>query len=449
MLGEIRSKRKDDSDDCPSFTATKHAIVIRLTLQVSNIEHIRIAYGDDVACGALGTVERLLKTELPSVVFVSSGATGIFGACLKNIEFLEGSTVEEKCDNLLGRLCRIIPTLAMGTAAHPIHLWAEGGWQRAAGGDDCVCGASPVRFTGNPPGEGRIWIRRYREAMALASRVLACLAPTDSVPDSADGLMLYRQPVRNASRNASLPDSVLCHEVSARVGGGFGASALLSGAFPALERLGFARLVDHCIVAKAIDALAASPADVFSVRLSARSLAPDGWWREIEARLAASPAVAGRLILAVPEEALVPDTASAVGLLRRLRHLGCGIALDGFGRGAASTKQLGMLAPDIVKLDRFFLRDCANRQGVETFLSLIDLARSIGRTVVVEGVETSAQADFVREVGCVWQQGFYWGRPTPVVRRGSGAPAGTDRMWAWLKAAMASAGLAIPVRRSA
>lgn len=101
--------------------------------------------------------------------------------------------------------------------------------------------------------------------------------------------------------------------------------------------------------------------------------------------------------------------------LEQLHALGIAIALDDFGTGYSNMEYLSRLPVDIIKLDRVFVSRIGQGTAAEQLLlSLIDLARVLNLKIVAEGVETEAQANWLRERGVYWQQGFYYSPPVPL-----------------------------------
>jgi EAL domain-containing protein (putative c-di-GMP-specific phosphodiesterase class I) len=387
---------------------------VHFTLRVENFDHVRRAYGEDIARTALGSVHRLLNDLLQADGIIVPEMYGTIEVLVWNPSALGVGPLPEACRDWLDTLCRLVPLIAVETALGPVHLWLKGGWliteeasvdkTVGAGGE----GALDIRFLGDGPGDSDAWAERYRADMALASKVLTSVAPVDLSRDPAHALMLFWQPVRDAQA----PDLLLYHEALLRLVDGDCAAESPSGVFLALERLGFVRIVDQYVVSLVIDELEASPDTVIGVNISARSVRDDAWWNEIWERLKAAPALAHRLVVEITETAAMPDISAAVRFASGLRRLGCRIALDDFGTGFASIRQLLALSPDIVKIDRLFLRRSLNgdRQRA-TLKHLIALARSLDATVVVEGVETDEQAQLALDAGGDWQQGYHWGRP--------------------------------------
>jgi len=401
---------------------------VHFTLQVENFDHVRRAYGEDIARIALSSLHRLLTDLVQTDGVIVPEMHGTIDVLVWNLSVLGSGPLWEACRDWLDTLCRLVPLIAVETALGPIHLWLKGSWLIAEDAAvDQVDGAGRsgslnIRFFGDAPSDSETWAERYRADMSLASKVLTSVAPVDLSRDPTHALVLYWQPIRDARA----PSSVLYHEALLRLVDEDCTAASPSSVFPALERLGFVRIIDQYVVSQVIDELEASPDAVIGVNISARSVLGDDWWDEIRGRLKFAPGLAHRLVVEITETAGMPDISGAVRFASGLRRLGCRIALDDFGTGFASVRQLLALSPDIVKIDRFFLRRSLNgdRQRA-TLKHLIALACSLDAAVVVEGVETVEQARLVCDAGAGWQQGYHWGRPA-VSRIRCSTPAGVE-----------------------
>jgi EAL domain-containing protein (putative c-di-GMP-specific phosphodiesterase class I) len=120
------------------------------------------------------------------------------------------------------------------------------------------------------------------------------------------------------------------------------------------------------------------------------------------------------LELEVTESMVMRDVDMVIGTLRRLRSMGVGIGIDDFGTGYSSLAYLRRFPVKRLKIDRSFVRDIADmRDGHIIPKVIIDLAHSLGVSVLAEGVETIEQLDILRSLGCDEAQGYYLGRPMP------------------------------------
>jgi diguanylate cyclase (GGDEF)-like protein len=153
---------------------------------------------------------------------------------------------------------------------------------------------------------------------------------------------------------------------------------------------------------------------VIRVNVSARQLAEPGLAETVKAALAASGLPPERLCLEVTESIVLEDGDRSVAALEALREIGVGVSLDDFGTGYCSLAYLRRLPIDSLKIDRSFVRGLGHEADDDSIVtSVIDLARSLGVSVVAEGVETEEQLDGLRARGCDTMQGFLFAKPGP------------------------------------
>jgi diguanylate cyclase (GGDEF)-like protein/PAS domain S-box-containing protein len=123
------------------------------------------------------------------------------------------------------------------------------------------------------------------------------------------------------------------------------------------------------------------------------------------------------LDLELTESMLMRDIDSAIQKMAQLREHGIRISVDDFGTGYSSLGYLPKLPIDILKIDRCFVAQIGeNNAAVPLIHGMISLAHSIGKRVIVEGVETAGQLEILRNLNCDEVQGFLLGRPSRLTR---------------------------------
>jgi len=121
------------------------------------------------------------------------------------------------------------------------------------------------------------------------------------------------------------------------------------------------------------------------------------------------------LKLEITETALMEELSKQVDLLGRLREFGFQVEIDDFGSGYSSLNTLQDIEVDVLKLDRGFLRKTSHEERSRTIMnSVIDMSKSLGLTVVTEGVETLEQVEYLTQAGCDIFQGYYFAKPMPI-----------------------------------
>jgi EAL domain-containing protein (putative c-di-GMP-specific phosphodiesterase class I) len=150
-----------------------------------------------------------------------------------------------------------------------------------------------------------------------------------------------------------------------------------------------------------------------SVNASALEFQQPDFPDRVEAALARVGYPGDRLEIEVTETAIL-DIAAARPTLERLAALGVGVALDDFGSGYTSLHALRELRFSTLKIDRSFVERCLDDTASAAIIhAVIAVGRSLGMQVVCEGVETEAQARFLRTAGVHMIQGFVYARPGP------------------------------------
>jgi len=145
------------------------------------------------------------------------------------------------------------------------------------------------------------------------------------------------------------------------------------------------------------------------VNLSARTLAMPGLVSHVERLLALNGIAPERLVLEVTETAVIADIERARAVLTALRRIGVPTAVDDFGVGQSSLAQLSNLPVSSLKIDRSFVARLADREVDRGVVKLVrTLAEELGMDVVAEGVESTAQAVALRELGITHAQGWLW-----------------------------------------
>ena len=159
-------------------------------------------------------------------------------------------------------------------------------------------------------------------------------------------------------------------------------------------------------------ALATEQGSWISVNLSARQVAQPDLLEVVASALRAGRLGPSSLCLELRETALLGVTPAIVKNLQRLDELGVRLVLDDFGTGYSSFQHLKDFPIDMVKIDRSFVANLGRgEQDAAIIESVVSMASALGLGVIAEGVESEAQADSLRRLGCPLAQGYYFGPP--------------------------------------
>ncbi len=151
-----------------------------------------------------------------------------------------------------------------------------------------------------------------------------------------------------------------------------------------------------------------------AVNLSVRQFNVDGLIDDVLKALADTHQEASALEVEITESLMMANPERTLQTLMELHRMGVHIAIDDFGTGYSSLAYLKRFPAQTLKIDRSFIKDLPNDQDDATITkALVAMAHSLGLEVVAEGVETEAQLEFLRNIGCDEAQGYLLGRPMP------------------------------------
>ncbi len=154
------------------------------------------------------------------------------------------------------------------------------------------------------------------------------------------------------------------------------------------------------------------PPVVISVNVSARQFREAAWVGTVASALAQSGLQAEWLELELTESLIMEDLSGAIARMGELAALGVKLAIDDFGTGYSSLSALKRFPVSRLKIDRSFVTDIPHDADDMAITSaIVSLAQKLGLAVIAEGVETEAQAAFLRACGCTDIQGFLFSKP--------------------------------------
>lgn len=121
------------------------------------------------------------------------------------------------------------------------------------------------------------------------------------------------------------------------------------------------------------------------------------------------------LEIEILESQIINNSQNVIEVLENLRKIGVKISLDDFGTGYSSLSYLKHLPVDKLKIDRSFVQDIPkDKADMAIVKTIIALGKNLGLELIVEGVETQEQVDFLREEGCPNIQGYFFSKPLSV-----------------------------------
>ncbi|OGO16933.1 MAG: hypothetical protein A2Z02_03215 [Chloroflexi bacterium RBG_16_48_7] len=156
------------------------------------------------------------------------------------------------------------------------------------------------------------------------------------------------------------------------------------------------------------------PAINMAINLSLKQLNDESFLEDISSAIEESGMSPNLLELEITESMIMQNPAGVIAILDKIKKMGIHLAIDDFGTGYASLAQIEHFPVDTLKVDRSFIHniphDAENRAIAE---AIITMGRTLGLSVVAEGVETQEQMDFLEEHACDQIQGYFFSRPIP------------------------------------
>jgi diguanylate cyclase (GGDEF)-like protein len=271
---------------------------------------------------------------------------------------------------------------------------------------DLARGVGRGRFVSFAPSPERAAVRR--DNATLSRQLIGALAE--------NRLRLAFQPVVDIETRRPV-----FHEALLRLEQADGSVVGAGHIVPLAERLGLARLFDLAILDRVLATLAEHREAVLSVNVTPETLTSPGWLERVSAAAGLRRDIGARLIVEITETSAIRNIEEATRLVAALHALGARVAIDDFGAGFTSFRNLRLLAIDIVKIDGSFVQNLTTSADDQIFVRrLAGLARDLGIETVAEWVQDEAAAAMLKGWGVQRLQGQLsgdanldqpWGRP--------------------------------------
>ncbi|WP_294639296.1 bifunctional diguanylate cyclase/phosphodiesterase [uncultured Aquabacterium sp.] len=231
--------------------------------------------------------------------------------------------------------------------------------------------------------------------------------------ESGQGLSLHYQPkIDSASGQIAGVEALLRWQHPQR-------GAVSPAVFiPVAERFGLMGTLGQWVIDEAVRQLQAWRAVGLGMRvainLSAHQLRQPDLPERVAEILNRHGVPADRVTFELTESAAMEDPVATLRIFERLALTGVSLSIDDFGTGYSSLSYLRKLPASQIKIDRSFVQDLGNQADARAIIkAVIKLSHALGLEVVAEGVETVAQQDILKTLGCDQMQGFLFARPMP------------------------------------
>ncbi len=230
-----------------------------------------------------------------------------------------------------------------------------------------------------------------------------------------DRMTLYFQPIMHIASS-----EISHYEVLIRMIGRDG-TIIMPGEFISVaERTGLIHQINRYVLEASIEKLASlkglEKPITLSINLSGRVIDDPQLLKQLTHLLSNHDVDPQHLVFELTETAALADVNAAEHLMTELQALGCRFALDDFGVGFSSFYYLRELPLDIVKIDGSFIKQLPSNPKDQVFVkALTEMAHALGKETVAEFVEDQSTLNLLADLGVVYAQGYYIGRPSPQI----------------------------------
>jgi len=373
-----------------------------MLVAIHNLGRINEAYGYGIADEVIGVIAKRLRGRMRGHDVLGRFSGNKFGIILQNCSPEEIGVAAERFlaairdDVIMTTAGPISVTGTIGGVTAPNHAaTVDKVLARAQESLDLAKDRRPGSFVA------------YRPNPENETKRRANMRATDTIVNalSERRILLAYEPVVDAHTR-----SVAFHECLLRIQRADGTLVPAAQILPIAERLGLARLLDQRVLELVIAKMAEHPDLRASLNVSASSTMDPDWWAKLEALLRVNHTVAERLIVEITETTAIHDVENARGFVQRVKDLGARIAIDDFGAGYTSFRNLRQLGVDMIKIDGAFVQNVARSEDDRTFVrTMLDLAHGLKIKTVAEWVQNEQSAAILADWGCDYLQGEHVG----------------------------------------
>jgi diguanylate cyclase (GGDEF)-like protein len=395
-----------------------------LLVAVDNLARINEAFGFDVADEAIGAVAKRLRTKMRSGDHLGRFSGNKFAIILNNCT---SDDIEKAAERLITGVRDDVVRTSAGPVAVTVTIGGVTAPRHASTVAEIQARAQETldRAKSKRPGSYQVYRPNIEREAVRRDNVRAADEIVTALNDRR--ILLAFEPVIEAATHQPA-----FYECLMRIRRTDGVVVSASEVVPIAERLGLVRLLDHRVLEMLVSEMVAVPDLRASINVSAVSTTDPDWWSSLGSMLRANGDVAARLTIEITESAAIHDIDDTRGFVARVKDLGCKIAIDDFGSGYTSFRNLRKLGVDILKIDGTFVRNMMRSEDDRAVVqALVRLAKRLGLKTVAEWVQDEATANLLRLWGCDYLQGSLaglatvdrpWGNPVAVDRRRTSHP---------------------------
>lgn len=399
-----RGQMRDALDAAIDWATTENAEAALLLCAIDGLGAINDAYGLDVADEVIAETARRLSAALGL-----EGTIGRVGGNKLAILMLACSpaAMVEKADVLRDTVQASMIQTTSGPIATTVSIGALALPSGASTSAIALMRAEDALAQARQAGRSNLVVFDASPEREAARRKKAAMGAAIVAALRADRFRIAYQPIVCARTGR-----VESYEALIRMLGEDGVPVPAGDFIPAAEELGLVRDLDRRVLELAAAALKRAPALKLGVNLSGMSVGDEAWTETFNRCVVGDRSVASRLTVEVTETAALHDIDEGVRFVKQLRTAGCRVAIDDFGAGYTSFRNLQLLDLNCVKIDGVFVKGIARRPDNQAFVrTLVSLAKTFNLEVVAEWVGSREESVLLRALGVDRFQGAFYGMP--------------------------------------
>jgi diguanylate cyclase (GGDEF)-like protein len=377
-----------------------------MLVAIDNLGRINDAYGFDIADAVIASVAKRIRAQMRGKDHLGRFSGNKFGIIIKNCTPEDMLVAADRL--LLGVRDAVIETEA-GPVAVTVTIGGVTAPRHARTVREVLARAQDALDSAKAKRRGSF--HAYRPSPEHDAQRKENIRATDEIINALNQrriFLVYEPVVDITARTPAF------YECLMRVRRGDGSLLAVNEVVLLAERLGLMRLLDHRVLELVLEELVQAPALRASLNVSAASTVDPDWWAALGSMLRSHSGIAERLTVEITETAAIQDIDDTRGFVARVKDLGCRIAIDDFGAGYTSFRNLRKLGVDLVKIDGAFVQNLRQSEDDRAFVhTLIDLARRLSLETVAEWVQDEEAAAILAGWGCDYLQGALVGLAAP------------------------------------
>ena len=378
-----------------------HAFML---VSINNLFTINEAFGFDTGDEVIAAVAKRLRRGMRDEDVIGRFSSSKFGLLLSHMGESAMAAAAE-------RMLRAVRDEVIGTSLGPVAVTISIGGvlipqyaekvSEAVGYAQEALAKSRARphdmFTAFAPGKDKQETRRRNRE--IANELLAAL--------NEQRLALALQPIVDVNTLKTVH-----HECLLRIRQKDGDYKSAGDSILVAEQLGLIRLLDYRVLELAIDVAYHQPDYSLTINVSGLTTTDKGWLELLASLIDGDRQLSSRLIIEITETAALQDIEESRRFVQQVKQLGCRVAMDDFGTGYNSFRNLQLLGLDMVKIDGSFIENMRHNADDQLFVKILcDLARQFDLKVVAENVGDEETVALLRKAGVTHLQGYHFSQP--------------------------------------